>query len=484
MTHMPALSLRTSFSVLTAALLLAGCGAVVHTPYQQPAFQVPERWQGETAVAAHAPTSQTAHAATGHDWWRRFDDPVLINLVEQAIARNNDLAVAAIRVRRAQLQAGLAQDNRLPQLSASGQAGTSRRIDESARWSESDSASASVKYELDLWGRLFSLHDSARWEALATEEDRRSAELALIGSTMDLYWQASYNRQRLQNSEASIAHARTTLDLVRAQFDAGAVSPLEVAEAEQNLYGQEASHQQLQQDLQETLNALSILFDAPPGGQFDIPARLPDTALPDIAPGLPAGLLARRPDLQAAELRLRRTLSSSDAVRASYYPSISLTGSLGSSSTALSSVLNSPVATLGIGINLPFLQWNQMNLNIAASKAEYEEAVVGFRQTLYVAMSEVDNALSARQQLASQGQLLAQTLRSARQAEALYEVRYRLGAVPLRSWLDAQEKRRTAEINVAQNRFNQYSNMVTLYKALGGDTDQEPIASADASGLR
>lgn len=484
MKHMPVTPLRPSLTVLAATLLLAGCGAIVHTPYRQPTFQAPEHWQGGTKSTTPGATHQPENATIDHEWWRRFDDPVLINLVEQALARNNDLAAAAIRVRRAQLQAGLAQDNRLPQLSASGQAGTSRRIDESARWSESDSANASVKYELDLWGRLSSLHDSARWEALATEEDRRSAELALIGSTMNLYWQASYNHQRLQNSEASIAHARTTLDLVRAQFDAGAVSPLEVAEAEQNLYGQEASHQQLQQDLQETLNALSILFDAPPGGQFDIPARLPDTALPDIAPGLPAGLLARRPDLQAAELRLRRTLSSGDAVRASYYPSISLTGSLGSASTALSSLLNSPVATLGIGINLPFLQWNQMNLNIAASRAEYEEAVIGFRQALYVAMSEVDNALSARQQLASQGQLLQQTLASARQAEALYEVRYRLGAVPLRSWLDAQEKRRTAEINVAQNRFSQYSNMVTLYKALGGDTDQYPLTSSDANGLR
>jgi outer membrane protein TolC len=148
---------------------------------------------------------------------------------------------------------------------------------------------------------------------------------------------------------------------------------------------------------------------------------------------------------------------------------LSLTGSLGSSSAQLSDVLQNPLGALGLGMTLPFLQRTAMQLTIRVSETQHEEAVVNFRQTLYTALRDVDNALSSRQQLAEQGLRLDQTRQAARTAERLYEVRYRAGAATLGLWLDAQEKRRTADIAVASNQLARLNNQVVVFQALGGD---------------
>jgi outer membrane protein TolC len=255
---------------------------------------------------------------------------------------------------------------------------------------------------------------------------------------------------------------------VQSQYRAGAVSGLELAEARQALASQLASQRQLQQQAVEAQTALALLFDGPPGTSTSNPQSLPDTALPSVRAGLPVDLLARRPDLRAAQLRLQGSFTNIDATRLSYYPSLTLTGSLGTSSASLLSLLSNPVAALGAGISLPFLRRTEMKLNIQVSEAEYEEAVVNYRQTLYVALGDVENSLSAQEQLAQQGLLLAQVLEDARRVERLYEIQYRAGAATLKAWLDAQERRRSAEIAVAENRLARLSNQVGLYQALGG----------------
>lgn len=464
-------------AALTLSLLLAGCGALVQTPYERPETKAHQQWQAAQPEAADAAYDD------GGDWWRRFGDSALDTLIDRVLQTNNDLAAATLRVRRAQLQAGLAQTNLFPSVSAGGNTSTQRNLRGDANRSESYSVSASVSWEADLWGRLDSLRDAAEWTALATEQDRQATRLALIGTTMQLYWQAALLNERIATAQLSIEVAERTLELVRGQYRTGAVSGLEVAEAESTLASQRASLSELRQQRTETLNALSILTDEPPSQAVAIPARLPDAAPPQVAAGLPAELLGRRPDLRAAELRLRGTLASGDATRASYYPTLSLTGSLGSASATLANVLQNPIGTLGAGLVLPFLQWNQMRLSTDISRNEYEEAVVNFRQALYQAMADVENALSARGSLAEQAAQLQASLASAQRAEQIYEARYRAGAVALRTWLDAQERRRQAEISVSQNRYNRYVNQVTLYQALGGDQNSPAEApSAVASG--
>lgn len=451
------------------ALLPCACGPLVETPYAPPEIAVPAQWS-ESNAGPRNPLSP---------WWRRFDDSDLDRLVEEALACNNDLAAATIKVRKAQLQAGLAADKFVPAL------GAETSIEGSKDWSDrsfqtlasttsTGSITGTLSYEADLWGRLARSLDAARWEAAATREDRDNTALALAGTTATLYWKALYLKQRVEMSRQDIAYAEQTLDLVRVQKKSGAVSALEVLEAEENLRSQEADHNDYLRQQSENNNALAILFDGPPRS-IKIPRPgLPTGELPSVDAGLPLQLLGRRPDLRAAELRLRESLATVDATRASYLPTLTLTGSMGSSSTALTQILQNPVGTLGAGLTLPFLQWNEMQLTVKGSEADYEKAVVTFRQTLYSALSDVENALQARRRYTDQGVKLDEAVAAARRAEQLYALRFKAGGSTLQVWLDAQSKRRALEETLLENHLNRLVSQVTLYQALGGDTPATP----------
>ncbi len=445
-------------ALLAATLTLAACAS--QTGYQRPEVQVPAQWQQGAGQAGD----------TLSPWWQGLNDPVLNGLIKDALARNNNLAQAAIKVRRAQLVAGQAASDQLPSVKLSGSSSASRQLD-GGPTTRLSSVSGSVSWELDLWGRLAALRNAADWEAQATEEDRQAAALSLVGTVANLYWQVAYLNQRVEASQQSIDYARQTLKLVEAQYGAGSISGLEVAQATQALAAQEASHTQWLQQRVQARNALAILFDGPPGAALNEALRLPDGALPAMQAGLPASLLNRRPDLRAAELRLRKSVANVDATRSSFYPALTLTGSVGGSSTALSNVLSDPIGTLGAGLVLPFVQWRDMQRNVAISQADYDVAVLGYRQSWYQALSDVETALSARVQYEDQGTRLVQAVTAAQQAERLSEARYRAGSVALKVWLDAQETRRQAESNLAQNRLNRLNALVTLYQSLGGGAD-------------
>ncbi|MDB5894687.1 MAG: transporter [Rhodoferax sp.] len=466
---MSSTKMRSSFQpsfragALCLALLASGCASSLHTPYAAPATSVPTQWQ----YPAGENSSTAAGVTPPSPWWNGFNDPVLTQLVEQALQRNNDLAAAGIRVRRAQLQVGLAENQFGPRFSGNANSGVSRSLNGGGT-ARSSGISLGASYEIDLWNRLGSQRDVAQWEALATVQDREATALSLAATTAQLYWRIGYLNQRLAANLQSIAVAQKTLELVQVQYRTGAVSGLELAEAQQNLRSQQASQSTLQQQQVEAGTALGLLFDGAPLAVGTLPASLPEASLPPVEADLPATLLGRRPDLRAAELRLREASASIDATRASYYPALSLTGGLGTSSASLVNLLKNPVASLGLGITMPFLQRTQRDLDIKISQSQLDEAVVNFRQTLYTAFGDVNNALSSRQQLAEQAALLAQALEAARQAERLYEIRYRAGSVALKPWLDAQEKRRSAEIAVAENRLNRLDNHAVLVLALGG----------------
>ena len=409
-------------------------------------------------------------------WWEAFEDPSLDALVQLAIARNPDLAAAAVRVRRASLQARLTGNALLPIPNGNLSTNVARPMSGARRAAETATGALGLSWEADLFGKLAADRDAARFEALATAEDRDAAFLSLVGTATSLHWQIGLANDRIAQGERSLAYARRTQALVETQYQAGAVSALERREVEQTVTTQEAALSELRQTRTEARKALMVLLD---GSSPPMPERqgLDDPVLPAIAPGLPAELLGRRPDLRAAELRLRRTLATGDATRASYYPALTLTGGLGTSSNALLNVIANPVATLGAGLTLPFLNARAMRFDTAIARTQYEEAVILFRKSLYTALAEVENALSAQAELAAQGQALARARDAAADAERLYEVRYRAGAVPVRSWLDAQERRRAADLALSVNRLAQLQNRVTLYQALGGGFGQSSGAT-------
>lgn len=463
--------------LLAATLLttLAGCASAGRYPVQAPVV-AGTYGRGDAVLNSPVDAPRSALDSTALDvradaWWTGFGDARLDRLVDQVLRVNNDLAVAGLNVQAARLRAGLSENALWPQPSLSGPGySTSRRIDQSADWQRSGdyTLGASLAWEVDLWGRLRAQRDMAVWAAQASEEDRQNTVLLAIGDATRYYWNLAYLNQSIAAGDADLAQAQRTLELVQARFAAGAASGLEVRQARQALEARRAGQSQLEQNRVEQRNALTVLLDGTPWPSADEPLDLADARSPAIAEGLPADLLARRPDLRSAELTLRNSLKNIRVTATSYYPRLSLTGSVNAGGPSLGDVLRNPVATLGAGLALPFLNLPRAQLETDLAGNAYQVAATQFRKTLYTALSEVDNALSAREQLVRQMASSQASYNEAVEIERAQEVRYRVGASALRDWLEAQQVRRNAELALAGVRQNQLNTDVALFKALGG----------------
>lgn len=456
--------LRTS-AIAVGVVLLAGCGSFMRSDFEPPLVTVPEHWQNMT-VSAQVQVDP---------WWLQFHQPELDKLVDQVLRANNDLTLATLTLRKARLQAGLTRDNLYPQVSSNVSASRNKPLDGGDE-TNNYQANLSVSYEVDLWGKVSADIDQAQWTALASAQDRESTTQSLVATTASLYWNIGYLNQRITLSNQSIEYSQQTLALTQRQYNSGAVTQVNVLEAKRSLAGQEASHSQLIQQLTEAENALAILLNRAPGETLVEVKQLPDVAIPEIAVGVPADLLVRRPDVKASLFQLRSALASKDATYASYFPTLSLTGSVGESTSELKELLRNPIGSLGAGIVLPFLQWNQMQINNDIADIDYQTAVVNYRKTLYSAFEDVDNAISAKQQYRYQGDKLAEQVNAALAVEAIYESQYRNGAIGIQNWIDAQENRRSAEVALLENRYNQLTVQATLYQALGGSDIVPPLA--------
>ena len=460
--------MRLHLTQLASSLVLGsslfGCAAVVKTPYQTPAIQMPSNF-------AYNPVNQKQIQENlyADQWWTLFGDAELNQLVNQVLASNTDLAVAGINLQQARLRAGLIDNRSGLRVNSSASTGHNFDLHSGENSSKGVSVNAGVSYEVDLFGKLARQTEASRWEALATEQDLQATGQSLVATTANLYWQLGYLNERYSTVLQNLASTQKTYELVRSQYKAGAVSGLDLTQAEQSVQSQKASLSQIDQQRVETRTALAVLLHIPVQ-QLNLqePRTLPRIQLPQIAAGLPAELLSRRPDLRAVELRLRESLANKDANKASYYPSISLTGNLGSSSTSLTQLLKNPALSLGASLSLPFLQYNDMKKDIQISDLDYEKAIIQYRQTLYQAFADTENALSNRTELDKQVALQQRNLALAEKAEQLTQVRYKNGAIALKNLLDAQETTRNARLSLIQTKQSQYNAYVSLMQALGG----------------
>ena len=469
------------FSLLSLSLtLLVACSQRTAAPPTADLTPVvPSHWQQHTLTANQV--LQQPH------WWQAFQDPALDQLIQQALQKNNDLAVAALKVKQARLNASLTATNLTPEVS------TSLTAVQQKSWQQSNPAdqggnmppngsqnnqtthygtSLSLSYELDLWGKLADERAAANFEAEATEQDRLASALSLIGTTASLYWKLGYLNQLIALNQQSLSYTQHSLQIAQAHYHAGANSKLDVLQAEQSANSQQATLEDLYRQRDENRNALTILLDQPPETALEQPVTLPARALPAIPTNLPADVLAQRPDVKAAELRVRSSYATGENTRKSYYPTFSLTGALSTSSEQLRSALQNPTGSIGAGLTLPFIEWQTTRLNIAKQRAVYEQAVRNFRQTFYTALSEVENQLSARQHYLNAGIQLSRTLLLAQQTETISAVRYQAGDIEMQSWLDQQEQRRNAEKSLLENHYQQLTTQMSLYQALGGNPTQ------------
>lgn len=453
---------RLSISVIC---LVALSGCVAPAEYIRPDLPAGIGWQADAANAGK-------ELRGGEAWWTAFADPDLDRLVPVVLAANNDVFAASLRARGALLQAGLAAEAAMPKVSGSFNAGRTLPLSGQQAPSSQFGSGFALSYELDLWGRLAAQRDAALLAARASNEDIMAARLTVLAATVSTWWQLARTNQRIESAEKGLAVSRRTENIVSTMRAAQTVSELETLEARQAIDGQLASLEALKRDRDAQRVALAVLLNGAANPSPE-PRRLPQGALPKLEAGLPASLVGRRPDLRAAELRLRATLRGIDERKANFYPQLPLTGALGTGGQELVKLFASPVATLSTNIALPFLNWRELGLQLRVSEAQYDVEVAAFRGTLLTALSEVANTLSARESLARETAHLARSLEAQRRIEGLYETRLKAGSIALRDLLQAQERTRGVENTVIDNRLARLLNEATLYRALGGSPPQD-----------
>lgn len=446
---------------VAAALALCGCAATRSPPLQAPG--VPPGWAEAGAADQVAPT---------RDWWRGFGSAELSGLIDEALAASPDLAIASERIRQAEAQARVAGASLFPALNFGAGTGHRETRPHGGRWSGADSASAelSASYEIDLWGAIASGVRAAESSLSATRFDFEAVRLTLLSGVASGYFQVLSLRGRLAVARENLAIAERVLKVVDARVRYGAASALDLARQQAAVLSVRASIPVLDLQERQTLYALAILVGRPPEGFDAAGAGLGALAVPRVAPGLPADLLVRRPDLASAEAQLAAANANVAAARAALLPGISLSGSAGLASNVLINFLNAPTAVLALGASLaqPIFDGGRLRAQVDAAASRERELLENYRKAILAALADVEGALASGSRTADQETLQARVVEQARIALRLAEIRYREGADDLLSVLDAQRTLFQAEDQLAQVRLSRLQASIGLYKALGG----------------
>ena len=473
-------------TVLAAAALIAGCASMA-PDYQAPALPVP------AAYPADAPPTAGQRAAA-LDWREHFADPQLQALITQALDQNRDLRLAALRVQEARAAYGIQRAERLPTIGVQGDASRGRvpaglsPAGQAVTGSQYQAALGVNAWEIDFWGRVQSLQDAALQSYLATDAARRALTLSLVAQVADGYLQLRELDERLVLARRSIATRQESLRIFTRRFEVGSTSRLDLTQVQTLSAQARALGAQLEQLRAAQAHALAQLV----GGPADLPATaapLDDGAvLHPLAAGLPSDLLADRPDILAAEHRLRAANANIGAARAAFFPRIALTANAGAASAQFDGLFEgaSRAWTFAPSISLPIFDGGSRRSSLDLAEVRRDVAVADYEKTVQAAFRDVADALSARQWLAEQVRIAQEALAAQTERARLAKLRYDNGAAAFLEVLDAQRDLLAAEQSLVQTRRALLSARVGLYAALGGGTQHvAPLAltsgtSADA----
>ncbi|GJL44095.1 RND transporter [Citrobacter farmeri] len=453
--------------MLPVLLLLAGCSALTRSDYQRPLLSLPTQWQPATDTVSEY-------------GWQRFGDPRLARVIEQVLESNNDLAAAAITVQQARVAAGLTNTDMTPDVAVSGSASNSKNVRRGTSSQESYSSGITIAWELDLWGKLARTREQSEWEAVASEQDYHATVLTTMGTTAQLYWRIALYNQQIRNQRDGLGISQQTVQQVQSWFNAGKVGQLDVLQSQQALLERENQWRTLVQQRQNTRNALALLLNRPAEQHADEAPALDVNQQVPIAQKTPLRVIAQRPDIQAAESRLRAALAGYDASRLQFYPALSLDASLNAGSQIFSQWFSDPIRSIGGALTLPFIQWNTQQLTVKQADLAVKQAAITFRSTAYAALAEVDEAMENRLSADEQRTRLHQSLALSQRRLTLTESRYRAGAVDFQTLLDAQDDLLTLENALAQTQYDYLYATLQLWLAQGGGETQYRMMQHEA----
>jgi outer membrane protein, multidrug efflux system len=409
------------------------------------------------------------------EWWRDFGDQELDRFIDEALRENQSLKAAVARVEQARALTGVARAAYLPAVAATGLVTREQTSETTTNRFPSSLTTTyrlplTLSWELDLFGRVRRLNESAQANFLATQEIADATRLAIAAETASTYFALRATDDEARIVASTLKLQREMLKLVEARRDAGRASDLAVEQARLAVSTSEADLAGVANRRAALKDGLAILLGRP-APAFEIePRSQTDGSLPPIPVGLPSDLLLRRPDLAAAEHKLRATNAQIGVAKAAFFPAISLTGGAGYASAALGDLFlhDSRAWSLTPSLYLPLFQGGRNRANYQRSQAAYEEAVADYRQNVLTAFGEVQDALSASQHLSEQSDAITRAVVSAHKVRELAEERYLAGSTSYLEVIDAQRTALAVERGAAALGGQRLITRVALIRALGG----------------
>jgi outer membrane protein, multidrug efflux system len=487
--------MRRSAVAICAVTIAALSACTMEPHYSRPAAPVASTWNGNAAAAA----DKTDVADLG--WKQFFPDPVLQRLIDLALANNRDLRVAVLNVQATQAQYRIQRADLFPTISATGLEQVEKYpagvlgASTGASTGSSGSVGATVpggstfrfyevgvgftSYEIDLFGKIRSLNHAALEKYFSSEETRRSSQLTLVAEVASAYLAILADETILKVTRETLDSQTASYDLTKKSLDAGTTTALALRQAATTVDTARANLAEYTRQAAQDRNALMILIGVPIPEDIVFSTDISvETMSADLPVGVPSEVLARRPDVLAAEHDLVSANADIGAARAAFFPSITLTGNYGTASTQLSGLFKkgSSAWTFSPQISLPIFAGGANVANLDLSKIEKNVFIAQYEKALQTAFREVDDALAARgtldEQLAAQRALLDDSSEEYR----LAEMRFRNGVDSFLPVLDAQRGLYTAQQAVVSLELQRLQNMATLYKALGGGMKEDSAA--------
>ena len=476
------------FALVLTIAALTGCAVGPH--YKRPTVDVPGTYR-ESTPAAPVPadakdqqvnskpveTEPPSQSLGDAKWWEVFQDPQLQSLIRTALKNNYDVRIAAARVLQAQAQLGITRADQLPTLSAGGNIASQQnpQIGPIPAYEVTQGQlTASAAYNFDFWGKYRRATEAARATLLADDWAQKEVTATLVANLATAYFELRELDLELEISKRTFNSRSDSLQLTRTLERHGIDSLLDVRQSEQLVYTAATEIPDFERQIAQEENAISILLGKNPD---DVPRGLKLTEqphAPEVPAGLPSSLLERRPDVREAEENLIAANAQIGVARAAYFPQISLTGTAGYESPALTNLFTGPAGlwSLAASVTQPIFEGGRLKSNVRLAEAQHEQMLLTYQQTIQGAFREVSNGLIAYRKNREFRIQEERLLESAQDAARLSEVRFKAGTTDYLEVLTNETNSFSAELGVAQAQANELIALVQLYQALGGGWQQ------------
>ena len=469
--------MRKPLLVTLLALLASGC--MVGPDYVRPSVETPTAWRL---------SEEHARDLANTAWWEQFGDPVLNDLVSTALRENKDLLIAAARVEEFAGNYGIVSSGLFPQVGASADARRQRDISAvviGAGGNEiynSYNVVLNASWEIDIWGRIRRQTEAARAQLVASEEGRRGVVLSLVGSVAGAYINLRSLDRQLEIARTTARSRGESYEIFKLRFSGGIISLLELSQNQSQYEEALATIPPLEKAIAQQENGLSVLLGRNPG-PIVRGKSIDQLTLPAIPAGLPSELLERRPDLRRTEQDLIAANALIGAAKAAYFPTISLTGLFGYSSTSLNNLFNSQnkVWSYGSPISMPIFTAGAIAGQVQAAEASQQQALFSYQKAIQEAFREVNDSLVNQQQTREQLKAQKRQVKALEQYAGTARLRYENGYTSFIEVLDAERSLFNVQLQYTQTEQGQFQAMVNLYLAMGGGWVDEAEKMASVS---